>query len=86
MHAQGQKYYTVEFKYDLLTGAGFTVERVGYGSITQASHLNLKNTFQFIYKVILLVEHTSTITFLVIIVVAILKQGRVCTPRIDSYD
>jgi hypothetical protein len=42
MHAQGQKYYTVEFKYDLLTGAGFTVERVGYGSITQASHLNLK--------------------------------------------
>jgi len=33
--AKGQQYINVEFKYDLLTGAGFVVERVGYGSLTQ---------------------------------------------------
>mmetsp|Transcript_7217 Transcript_7217/g.10758 ORF Transcript_7217/g.10758 Transcript_7217/m.10758 type:complete len:281 (+) Transcript_7217:11-853(+) len=30
-----QKYFIVDFQYDLLTGAGFTVERKGYGSVTQ---------------------------------------------------
>jgi hypothetical protein len=43
---QGQKYYNVEFKYDLLTGAGFIVERVGWGSYTQVTAATLALNFK----------------------------------------
>ncbi|CAN0213156.1 unnamed protein product [Chrysoparadoxa australica] len=31
----GQKYFIAEFSYDLLTGAGFIVERKGFAGLTQ---------------------------------------------------
>lgn len=33
--ANGTQYYLVDFKYELLTGAGFTVDRKGVASVTQ---------------------------------------------------
>lgn len=33
--ANGTQYYIVDFKYELLTGAGFTVDRKGVASVAQ---------------------------------------------------
>lgn len=35
----GSKYYIVDFQYELLTGAGFTVERKGVAGVTQVKIL-----------------------------------------------
>ena len=41
----GVQYYLVDFKYELLTGAGFTVDRKGVASVTQ-----LKNNVLALYS------------------------------------
>lgn len=35
----GNKYYIADFQYELLTGAGFTVERKGVASVAQVRFL-----------------------------------------------
>lgn len=36
----GSKYYIADFQYELLTGAGFTVERKGIASVAQVRWFN----------------------------------------------
>lgn len=52
----GNKYYIADFQYELLTGAGFTVERKGVASVAQVCVLVAASVFLFYH-----VEHELSV-------------------------